>query len=246
MGLAAVAAIGAVGAIGGGLIAKSASDHASNVAQQTATANNALQKQIYDQNTALEQPAIDRGNQAGDALQGFLGLGGDPAKTQAAFNNYLNSTGYQFTRQQGIDAAEQSASAQGLLNSGGALKALQDRGTGLAQQYGQQYVGNLDSVANRGTSATNALAGVGTGYANAVGGNNNNAATVSGNAGIAAAGQMNGLIGNAFSAFGSLRGTSSFGGGGAGGGLANAFAQQANSSYLTPGTSAATGYSGAI
>ena len=205
-----LAIIGAVAAVGGAAISASASNHASNVARDAAAANNALSAQQYNTTKGLIQPAVDRGNTAADALQGFLGLGGDPAKTQAAFQHYLDSTGYQFTRQQGIDSAEQSASAQGLVNSGAALKALQDRGTGLAQQYGQQYVGNLNQVADRGTGAINALTGAGNTNVANQSNNNNSAATASGNAALASAGQINGLIGNAFSAYGSSRGASSF------------------------------------
>jgi hypothetical protein len=60
----------------------------------------------------------------------------------------------------------------------------------------------------------NALTGAGTNNANAQSSNNNSAATASGNAGLVSAGQINGLIGNAFNAYGATRGASSFGGGG--------------------------------
>ena len=212
------AIIGTVGAVGGALISSHAANNASNQAAQAAASNNALQSQIYQSNKALITPYVDRGNTAADALQGFLGLGGDPAKTQAAFQNYLNSTGYQFNLHQGLDAAEQSKAAQGLYNSGAALKALDAYGTGLAGTYGQQYIDNLGNVAQRGVNAVGTLTGAGQNYANQVGSNNAGAANVAANAGLAAAGQTNGLIGNALSAFGNLRGQSSYGGGG------NAFA----------------------
>ena len=66
-------------------------------------------------------------------MNGFLGLGGDPAATQAAFNTYLNSTGYQFNRQQGLDAVNQSKASQGLFNSGSTLEALDNYATGEAK-----------------------------------------------------------------------------------------------------------------
>ena len=219
------AVIGGVAAIGGGLISSHAANNASNRAAQAAASNNALQSQIYNSNKALITPYVDRGNTAADALQGFLGLGGDPAKTQAAFQNYLNSTGYQFNLHQGLDAAEQSKAAQGLYNSGAALKALQDRGTSEAQLFGQNYINNLNTVANRGVNAAGTLTGAGQTYAGAVGANNNSAASAAGNAGLVGAAQTNGLIGNALSAFGQIRGQSSYGGGGnafaSGGGNAN-------------------------
>jgi hypothetical protein len=162
---------------------------------------------------------VDRGNAAGDELNGFLGLGGDPAATQAAFNTYLNSTGYQFNRQQGLDAVNQSKASQGLFNSGSTLQALDNYATGEANQYGQQYAGDLAGVANTGEGAVNALTGAATNNANAQSSNNNSAATVAANAGLASAAQTNGLIGNAFTLAGTLRGATSFGGGsGSGGG----------------------------
>ncbi|HZL00965.1 MAG TPA: hypothetical protein VFC47_13825 [Caulobacteraceae bacterium] len=214
------AAIAGTAAVGGALISSSAVNSASNAASNAAAQNNALQSQIYQSNKALEQPYIDSGDTANTALQGFLGLGGDPAATSKAFNDYLNSTGYQFNVDQGIAAIDQNKAASGLLNSGSTLKALDAYGTGEAQQYGQQYVGDLQNVAQTGVSATNALAGQGSNYANAVSSNNNSAATNQGNAAIAGANIDNSAISNALKAFGTFQGGSSFGGAGGG---ANAF-----------------------
>ncbi|HEY5289790.1 MAG TPA: hypothetical protein VIJ59_07125, partial [Caulobacteraceae bacterium] len=105
---------------------------ASSAASNAANANNALQEQIYNSNKGLEQPFITSGDNAETALNGFLGLGGDPAATQKAFNNYLNSTGYQFNLNQGLDATQQAKASAGMLNSGATLKALDAYGTGLA------------------------------------------------------------------------------------------------------------------
>ncbi len=201
------------GAVAGAGISAAATSNAANKASEAAAANNALQSQIYSQNSANAQPYIQAGDKANTALQGFLGLGGDPAASQAALNDYLNSTGYQFTRSQGIEAAQQNAASSGMLNSGATLKALDAYGTGLADQYGQQYEQNLQGVVNTGEGAANALAGQGQSYANAVSANNNSAATTAANAGLAGASSVNSLIGNAFQAYGLTRGLSSFGGG---------------------------------
>ena len=205
------AGIGAAGAVGGSLISSGASNHASDVAANAAAQNNALQQQTYASNKALEQPYIDAGTTANSALEGFLGLGGDPAASQKALNDYLSSTGYQFTRQQGLDAATQSKAAQGLLNSGAALKSLDAYGTGLANQYGQQYADTLSSVANRGANSANALAGFGQASANAQNANTSSAAETSAAAGTASASNINALIGQAVNLFGASRGQSSFG-----------------------------------
>jgi hypothetical protein len=209
------------GAVGGALISSHAANTASSDAANAAAQNNALQSQIYDSNKALESPFINAGDAAETELSGFLGLGNDPAATQAAFQKYLNSTGYQFDLGQGLDAVAQSKAASGLLGSGSLVKALDAYGTGLAQSYGQAYVGDLQNEVATGANSANSLSGTGAAYANAVSNNNNSAATAAGNASLASANSINGLIGDAFSAYGLSRGGSSFGGGGQG---YNAFA----------------------
>lgn len=201
------------GAVTGAAITAGATSSASNAASTAAANNNALESQIYNENSANEQPYIQAGDKANTALQGFLGLGGDPAASQAALNNYLNSTGYQFNLQQGEEAAKQNAAASGQLDSGATLKALDQYGTGLADEYGQQYEGDLQGVVGTGAGAANALAGQGQSYANAVSSNNNSAATATGNAALAGSSSVNSLIGNALSAYGTQAGLSSFGGG---------------------------------
>ncbi|MGH6986151.1 MAG: hypothetical protein ACRED9_04840 [Caulobacteraceae bacterium] len=112
-----------------------------------------------------------------------------------------------------MQAAEQDKAASGMLNSGSTLKALDAYGTGEADQYGQQYVGNLQNMVTTGSNSANALAGMGENYAGQVGSNNNNAATVAGNADIAGANIDASLINNAMGLFGKTLGGSSFGGG---------------------------------
>ncbi|HEY5072069.1 MAG TPA: hypothetical protein VII63_08560 [Caulobacteraceae bacterium] len=218
------AVIGAAGIVGGSLISAGAANNAANIAQQTAAQNNALESQIYASNKAEIQPFVDRGNTAGDELNGFLGLGGDPAATQAAFNAYLNSTGYQFNYNQGLDAVNSNAASKGLLDSGAAVKALDAYGTGLAQQYGQQYATDLAGVSKQGSDSASALAGVGQNYANAFSSNNNNAASITANAGLSSANAITGMIGQGLSAYGLSRGQSSFGGANAGATPYNPFA----------------------
>ena len=176
--------IAGAGAIGAAAISSNAASNAASTAQQTAQENNALQQQIYNQNVGYATPFMQRGNAAGNELEGFLGLGGDPAASQAALQTYLNSTGYQFAKNEGMSAVTGDKAAQGLLGSGSTLESLDAFGTGLANQYGQQYVGNLENLNASGQAAQGSLAGIGENYANAVSNNNNNAATVSANAAL--------------------------------------------------------------
>lgn len=215
------AGVVAAGAVGGALINSGAANNASNEAATAAANNNALQSQIYQSNKGLIQPYVNQGYAASNELNGFLGLGGSPQASQAALNTYLNSTGYQFDKNEGMSAITGSKAASGLLNSGSTLEALDQFGTGLANQYGQQYVGNLENVSNTGVESINALTGAGTNYANQVSANNNSAASAAGNAGIASANAATGGINSALNAFATLQGQNSIGstsylGGGAG------------------------------
>jgi hypothetical protein len=208
------AAVGAVGTIGSAVVNAGTASANRRTAQHIADQNNALSQQQYDTTKGFATPYIDAGTHANTALEGFLGIGGDAAASQKALHDYLGSTGYQFTRSQGIDAAETSAAAKGLLNSGEALKALDSYGTGLADQYGQQYVENLGTVANRGTAALGTLSTAGNSNVTNQTTNNNNA----GQAAITANNQTAGAIGSGINAITGLGakflGASSFGGGG--------------------------------
>jgi hypothetical protein len=115
-----------------------------------------------------------------------------------------------------LNSVAQTKAAQGLLGSGGLATALDQYGTGLAQQFGQQYVGDLQNEVGTGEGAANALAGQGESYAGQVSANNNNAATASGNAGLASANAFNAAIGSTVGALGLSKGGTSFLGGGAG------------------------------
>jgi hypothetical protein len=205
VGVAVAGGLGAAATVGSSAIA-------ANAASSAASHNNALESQIYQTNSANEQPYIQSGDAANIALQGFLGLGGSPEASQTALNNYLSSTGYHFTLNQGLDAAESNAASKGLLNSGSTLEALDNYGAGVAQQYGQTYEGDLAGVASTGANAANALAGQGENYANSVSTNNNSAASATANAALAGGSTANSLIGNALTAYAFGQGGSSFGG----------------------------------
>lgn len=206
----AAAVIGGVATVASGAISATAAGGAAKTAQQTAQQNNALQSQIFGQNKGELQPFIDRGNTAGSAENALLGLGGDTGAANAAFNNYLNSTGYNFQLGQGVNAISGSRAAAGTLDSGGTLKALDTYGQGLASNYFGNYMNSLNGVSNSGLSAAGSLAGVGQNYANAVSANNNSAGSATANAGLSTASSLSGLLGNAFNAYALNQGTSSY------------------------------------
>lgn len=214
------AIIGGAASIGGALLGgksqKKAAKTAAAADLRAAEMNNALQREVYAKNEAWLSPYAERGNVAGNAMQGLLGLDGVAAGTaNPAFQNYLNSTGYQFQVDQGNKAINQGYAARGALQSGAALKALQSHGQNTATGFFKDYLGLLANQQGVGLSGASAIAGVGQGYANSVGANNVRAADSRGTAALIAGNanaNMYGTIGNALGNVASGAFGSSYGG----------------------------------
>jgi hypothetical protein len=172
-------------------------------------ANSSIQEQNneYNQTRADQAPWRVTGGSALDQIAKLYGLDtvdadGNVIKGsgKADFSGFSASPDFQFNLEQGQDALNRSAAAHGGLLSGAAVKQGQQYATGLADQYFQNYVGNLEGVAGQGQAATNATQAAGTNMAN-----QNSAATMSaGNArasaygtiGSTIAGSTNGLAQN--------------------------------------------------
>jgi len=93
------------------------------------------------------------GSNAGGIAAGLLGTGGDQAQSEAAFQQYQDSTGYNFRKEQGMSAITGSAAANGLLNSGATLKGLTDFGQNLASSEFGNYLGQLQGQEAQGLNA---------------------------------------------------------------------------------------------
>jgi hypothetical protein len=144
---------------------------------------------------------------------------------QNAFQQYLDSTGYQFQFDQGQRGITGSAAARGLLNSGATAKALTDYGQNMGKKYFADYLGQLGNMnntlggtASAGQNALGQIATAGTAgggnAANAItqGAANQGAAVMSGgNATANGISGAAGAIGNAFSNLGGSKGLSFFG-----------------------------------
>jgi hypothetical protein len=116
-----------------------------------------------------------------------------------AFQNYLNSTGYNFQMDQGQRAITGSAAAKGITNSGATAKALTQYGQNLASTTFNNYLGNLSNL--NGQQQTTANAGVNaataTGQAGTSGGAGASQATqAGGNAAGGATGTAAGILGS--------------------------------------------------
>ncbi|KQM58794.1 hypothetical protein ASE65_10545 [Sphingomonas sp. Leaf16] len=203
-----------------------------------------FQREARDENRGILNPYVQQGYAANNAIGALLRLNGGgtansmgygqlspdnpaalgqvmPADGQAsspfqqAFQNYQNSTGYQFRLGEGMKSLNNQYAGAGLLNSGAAQKAAIQFGQNAGSQEFGNYLAQLSGQQQVGLSAGNALAGVGTNFANnaaAIAANNGNNAA---NGALAQAGVNNNLIGSLAGITGNAIGAlSSYGGAG--------------------------------
>lgn len=95
-----------------------------------------------------------------DGTQVTTGMGGTPVNPQSAFDTFRNSTGYQFRLGQGMNTVNSGWAGKGLLQSGAALKSLNDYGQGMASAEFGNWMGQLGNQQSLGSSAAAAQAGV--------------------------------------------------------------------------------------
>jgi hypothetical protein len=122
---------------------------------QTQEAQNALdfQKQEFATQQANEAPFLKAGQTAVGDLSSLLAPGGELTQpypggqfTAPTAAEAQATPGFQFTLQQGLNALNNSAAAQGNLLSGGQLAAQQQYGQGLASNTYQQSFNNALST----------------------------------------------------------------------------------------------------
>lgn len=194
------AGISAVGSLLGGITGGKGANKAAKTQQNIANQEAARQQANLQYITGLNKPAMDRGNAAAELQANFLGLGNNPAAAQPALETFRGSTGYQDLITTGLGAVNANAYARGLGGSGATLKALQAKGQSLANQSGQQYLGNLNALSQQGQQAIGQIAGTSSNTTNNITQLQTGAADAKGNAALlAGAGWSNALqnIGNA-------------------------------------------------
>ena len=95
-----------------------------------------------------------------NAIASLLGLNGDTGQNQA-FENFKNSSGYNFIRDEGMKGINANNASRGLLGSGSALKALTGYNSNLANSFLNSYIGNLFNLSNAGLGAGQLLSSAG-------------------------------------------------------------------------------------
>lgn len=197
------AVIGGAAAIGASAIGASAANKAGKLQDET---NRRVE--------GYSAPYREAGTNALASLEAAYGLG--DAGTLDQRRNMLtqgfeSSPLYQYTYQPAVDeatkAAERSGSAGGFLDSGRTIKAIQDRAARIGGQTFGNYLGGLDTLANRGQAAASGQAS-----AAQAGTNASNAATVGGaNALISGIGGVNNAVQSGFNNYNYLKGQSAYG-----------------------------------
>lgn len=141
-----------IGSIINGIIGSGAASKAANAGVQGAQAAQTLEQQnqtnalntqagVSNTTTAAEQPYQQLGQNATSALESQLGNFKAPTLAQAQ-----QTPGYQFALQQGTQAIDENAAANGTLMSGNTGTALQQFGQGLATTSYQQDYNNALST----------------------------------------------------------------------------------------------------
>lgn len=188
---------------------------------------------VSNTNGMITQDGPDYGGVMGQGFNGYPGFqvnqpqaGGTvqtsapPADPQAdyqnAFQNYQNSTGFQFRQEQGNNALNTGYAARGSLRSGAAMKDFARFNQNIGSQEFGNYLGQLGNQQNVGLAGASAIAGVSQNMAGAISANNDSAGTAAANAALLrgqansnmAGGIANGLGTFLGSSFGSLGGGS--------------------------------------
>jgi hypothetical protein len=185
-----------LGNIVGSLIGADGAKSAAKTQSAAADRATQLQKEMYDQTVTRNQPFVQGGTQALNALLGRLGVGentGQPGFGSLGMaptaEQVMAEPGYEFGRSQGMQALQNALNAKGMSYSGAALKAATRYGNDYASgQYGnafnrmqganQQTYNMLSGVSNMGQAAANNTASAGTQFATQAGNNTMNAANV--------------------------------------------------------------------
>lgn len=148
-------------------------------------------------------------------ITGYTGGQTSQEAARAGFDQYRNSTGYDFRQSEGNKSIAAALGRGNMLESGAAVKSAARFNQNIASDEFSRYMDMLQGQQRVGLTGASAQAGVGQGYANSVSANNNNAANAAGNASIATGNAVNQALGGVTSAIGYGAGLqSSYGGGG--------------------------------
>lgn len=165
--------LGAAGSLATGFMGANAATSAANVQAQTAKAQQQQTAEMFKTVQSNMQPFVAGGQAAIPGIENLLGLG--PNGNAGILAQLQSTPGYQFALNQGLQATQSGFAAQGLGQSGAALKGAANYAEGLAGTtygnvfsnflqtagLGAQASGQLANSAATFQGAQNALAGTG-------------------------------------------------------------------------------------
>jgi len=175
--LIAVAGASAGSSIIGGAMQGRAARRAADAQVQSAAEASRLQREMFAEQTRLQEPFRQGGITGQNRIMELLGIGGDASAgdygrygRDFSMNDFEADPGYAFRLSEGNKALERSAAARGMLLSGSMFKGAQRFGQDLAsQEYTNAFnryqtnrsnqLNPLQSLMGAGQTATNQLAG---------------------------------------------------------------------------------------
>ena len=142
--------LGAAGSVASGIIGSNAAQSAAQTQAQAADTASQNSLNMFNETRSSLMPWMNTGNQAQAALADLTGAysGGDPTKSvlgarfQPTMAQLSQTPGYQFSLTQGLQGVQNSYAAQGLGQSGAALKGAANYAEGLAGTTYQQQFNN--------------------------------------------------------------------------------------------------------
>lgn len=163
---------GAALVVGG--IGAASSNNAAKAQQGSADAATALQQGIYEDTVQRNQPFVQGGTTAYNALLGRLGLAGADGSAASGYGSFKTPTaeevmaqpGYQFGLDQGQNALNRQLNARGMSYSGAQLKAANMFGSNYGTQQYQNAFNNLQSSNQQAYNQLMGAAGMGQASAN--------------------------------------------------------------------------------
>ena len=216
----------AAAVVGAGIIGAGASIYSANKAAkaQTNAANaaNAVQLQMFNKQTELQEPFRQGGLTAQQQIMQLLGIGGD--KNAAGYGSLGKSfsmedfqadPGYAFRQAEAQKALERSASARGMLLSGSTLKGIERYSQDLASQEYQNAFNRyqieraaklnpLQSLMGSGQSAANTMTSSAANYGNASANNIMNAGQARASGYVATGNAISNAVNNMANAYASM------------------------------------------
>lgn len=135
-----------------GLVSWISGSEASDAQKDASAAALRNEREMFNQIRGDLAPYRDTGASALTQYANAMGLNGDAARDQFR-TNFRADPGYQYAFDEGQRAVQGSAAARSGLLSGGAMRALQRTGQGMAdQQYGS-YLDRFSNLANMGQNS---------------------------------------------------------------------------------------------